>query len=577
MFSRARSPSNSGRISAAVKDPLPPRRRVFIASRSSSVLSWFVGTKKAGCIVTSWGKRIRLWASCVVCLSIAGRVAPLQAATITCMGDCDGNGNVTVAELVIAVNIALNIAPLSACPAFDPCGPLGGICINSLVGAVKNALDGCPTPVATATATATPTPTATVPPSPQVYVYWDQNEEEDALTPDGQLTQLVTPWDPNGQMAIFPDESGRFVIPYDPTLPSQHNPGSFRPVKYPPIGLAVYDRLGNFTGQTIFVPGPYAGGDIPPTKSGIYNDNGTFEGAVFDAKGDLFATDIGQGQGSASVPDQGRIVEWFPPDYTAYCIIIGPTQGGMGPHHVDGSGGLKDPQLMAFDPQGNLYVPETGAVRVLRFDHSVLPTSADQCGPDQLLSPPAPYTVFITGGGATAGIARDPTCSTDTSNCWAVTNVISGAFGGNAVSWFDTDGNPTTVRGPIPKSGTLSPFGIGVTPNGDVYFIDIALICDSSGCNTVDFGGGIYKVTFANGQPSAPVQLAGGMDFPTSITICDASQHVCPMPQQPLLSTPTPCSACTPTPTPPCGVTDSPCTSSEQCCSGQCIFQGACQ
>ena len=33
----------------------------------------------------------------------------------------------------------------------------------------------------------------------------------------------------------------------------------------------------------------------------------------------------------------------------------------------------------------------------------------------------------------------------------------------------------------------------------------------------------------------------------------------------------------TPTPTPLCGVTDSPCTSNEDCCSGQCVFQNACQ
>jgi len=440
------------------------------------------------------------------------------------------------------------------------------------------ALCGCGSSSSTSTAT-----------SPEIFVYWDQNEEEDALMPDGQLAQLVTPWDPNGQMAIFPDESGRFVIPYDPTLPSQHNPGSFRPVKYPPIGLAVYDRLGNFTGQTIFVPGPYAGGDIPPTADGIYNDNGTYTGAVFDTQGNLYVGDIAQGQGNETVPDQGRIIEWFPPDYTSYCILIGPTAGGDGPpHYVDGTGGLEDPGLMAFDPAGNLYVPESGASRVLRFDRSVLPTSVEQCGADGLLSPPASYEVFIPPGVilAPAGIARDPTCSTDTANCWAITNVISGALGGNAVVWFDDSGTEITkahpgptgqVKGPVPKSGGLSPYGIGITPGGDVYLIDIALTCNGNGCGTISKGGGLYKVTFTNGQPSTPVKLAGGMDFPTSITLCDASQHVCPMPQQLLLPTPTPCSVCTPTPTPLCGVTDSACTSNEDCCSGQCVFQNACQ
>lgn len=531
-----------------------------------------------------WGSRIRTWGTAVALLwTVSGAVAA-QADSVACLGDCNNDGRVNVTELIVGLNIALGTEQLSACLSFasTSCPPLT-VCIPGLVGAVTNALDGCPTPHATASPTdtapaASPTATPTPVPTPAVFLYWDQNEEEDALIPDGSLAQLVTPWDPNGQMAIFPDDSGRFVIPYDPTLPSQRNPGGFRPVKYPPIGLAVYDRLGNFTGQTIFVPGPFAGGDIPPTASGIYNDNGTFEGAAFDAQGDLFSTDIGSGQGTMNVPDQGRIVEWFPPDYTRYCILIGPTTGGVGPHHVDGTGGLKDAQLLTFDPAGNLYVPETGAARVLRFDHSVLPTSADQCGPNETLSPPAPYTVFISEARfAPAGMTRDPTCSTSTSNCWAVTNVISGAFGGDAVAWFDDSGKRTTVKGPIPQAGTLSPFGIGVTPNGDVYFIDIALSCNGADCGTIDNAGGLYKVTFTNGQPSAPVQIAGGMDFPTSITICDASRQVCPMPQQPLLPTATPCAACTPTPTPPCGVTDSPCTSNEDCCSGQCVFQGACQ
>lgn len=60
----------------------------------------------------------------------------------TCLGDCDGSGDVVVSELVTMVNIALGNFPLSRCPAGDGDSD-GAIRINELVGAVSNALNGC--------------------------------------------------------------------------------------------------------------------------------------------------------------------------------------------------------------------------------------------------------------------------------------------------------------------------------------------------------------------------------------------------------------------------------------------------
>jgi len=69
-----------------------------------------------------------------------------------------------------------------------------------------------------------------------------------------------------------------------------------------------------------------------------------------------------------------------------------------------------------------------------------------------------------------------------------------------------------------------------VAPTGDVYFIDLGLVCTNSGCDTVDDGGALFKVSFDNGTPSTPVKIASGLNFPTSATICDASTQVCPEP-----------------------------------------------
>jgi hypothetical protein len=65
--------------------------------------------------------------------------------TPACVGDCNGDGEVSIGELIIGVNISLGTQPLSMCEAFDADGD-GEVGINELIQAVNNALEGCPTP-----------------------------------------------------------------------------------------------------------------------------------------------------------------------------------------------------------------------------------------------------------------------------------------------------------------------------------------------------------------------------------------------------------------------------------------------
>ena len=60
-----------------------------------------------------------------------------------CVGDCNGDGQVTVNELIVMVNIALGNAPLSQCTAGDA-NTDGEITINEIIAAVNNTLSGCP-------------------------------------------------------------------------------------------------------------------------------------------------------------------------------------------------------------------------------------------------------------------------------------------------------------------------------------------------------------------------------------------------------------------------------------------------
>ena len=78
-----------------------------------------------------------------------------------------------------------------------------------------------------------------------------------------------------------------------------------------------------------------------------FNSASTYTGCVFDQHGNLFADDLGTAQGSFPPPDNGRLVEWFAPSFKDACVVTGPTAGGVGPHHVDGTGGLTQPGMLA--------------------------------------------------------------------------------------------------------------------------------------------------------------------------------------------------------------------------------------
>lgn len=80
----------------------------------------------------------------------------------TCIGDCNGDREVTIDELTLGVNIALGSADFSACLAFDcnadchpgpiPATPIPSVDVACLIRAVNNALYGCPPPTCTSDA-----------------------------------------------------------------------------------------------------------------------------------------------------------------------------------------------------------------------------------------------------------------------------------------------------------------------------------------------------------------------------------------------------------------------------------------
>jgi len=396
---------------------------------------------------------------------------------------------------------------------------------------------------------------AAAPAAGPTYVYWDENERVlfwvDPST--GPVSTMVPYYDTNGQLCVFPDGSGRFTTAYNPTGKGQAtNPGYAKPKMEPPVGEAVWNRNGDFSGKTLYVPGPYhlpgqtVGGDIPPDPDGTFNSNGTFTGCVFDNRGDFFAVDLADSQGAFPPHDDGRLVEWFPPDYSSACIVYGPDQAGVGPDHVDGHGGLQQPGTLAADAQGNVYVPvdsTTGFLptgRVLKFAASSFPADAGRCSNTAGNFHQAQFSVFVQGSPAfmpfPAGIARDPACA-----CWAVSDVI----GSPAVAFYDDNGNPLPRLVPTDFGAHFSPYGIAFDPEGNLFVVDIHI---TQGCNPEkptscvginlgpqSKGGQLLEFSFPShqvGPPGGPPAVIGsGYDFPVSVTTCVPQTQVCPAPR----------------------------------------------
>jgi hypothetical protein len=69
---------------------------------------------------------------------------PTVPPVTSCVGDCDGTGMVSVGNLIIGVNIAIGNQQIDACPSFDA-NQDGEVSVSELIVAVNNALNGCPT------------------------------------------------------------------------------------------------------------------------------------------------------------------------------------------------------------------------------------------------------------------------------------------------------------------------------------------------------------------------------------------------------------------------------------------------
>ena len=108
-----------------------------------------------------WSALGLLGVSLVVGSATVDRASALSG---SCVGDCGGDGQVTVDEIIMGANIALGTLAMGHCPPFDRSGD-GTLTIDELIAGVNNALGGCPSPPTPTRTPGSPTPTPTKTPT----------------------------------------------------------------------------------------------------------------------------------------------------------------------------------------------------------------------------------------------------------------------------------------------------------------------------------------------------------------------------------------------------------------------------
>ncbi|MEO8602513.1 MAG: hypothetical protein ABI629_08060 [bacterium] len=198
------------------------------------------------------------WACALLLLATSARAA--------CVGDCDGNGEVSVSELIASVSILLGSASLDSCSAIDADGN-GAVSVDELVAAVNNALGGCradgtptpPSPTVTSTAmptaSAPPTLTATPATGPRVVFFGiasaDDNVRMPSSTPPDAPPIYELPFGFGFRLVVEAIHGSAGAMP---------GPSSFNDSGPPDLQVEVSRPLGNGSGAVCDGGSPSFGG-----------------------------------------------------------------------------------------------------------------------------------------------------------------------------------------------------------------------------------------------------------------------------------------------------------------------------
>jgi hypothetical protein len=452
---------------------------------------------KAFRIETS-GLRKRLGALLAALVVLA---AGAPSARAVCVGDCNGDDQVSADELIGGVRISLGEGLPDSCAALDPNGD-GVVSINELILGVNNALNGCP-----------------VAPTTAGIVFSGENNRLHAYDPSaGFPRQTVIPsshddpvngLDINAQICFTRDAEGnRYFIAGEDT---NQNTGVTQGWGYFRLEG---ERVGEFSATEI--------GKLVPTYQ-PQTDNPENYGCGFSSDGRLFLGDVGD---QASGDLNGQLIVWFPPfDRTdaPYCKIdyqIGTAQQ-ITIEEIPGEG---DPA--AAKPTINVYI---GSARgnaqspagIYRY-RGAFPTGNDPasgCGRTDPTGAP-----LVDEGAVTKElfIPADQHVPTPVAMVFApgggyyVSSVLNGV-----IAQYDADRH--FVRNLLsPPAGSMLPYptgtplGLGIASDGTIYYADIGLTASLGPGNMT---GTVRRLRIVDGEPQPPETMDTGLDFPDGIGI----------------------------------------------------------
>ncbi len=325
-----------------------------------------------------------------------------------------------------------------------------------------------------------------------------------AFTPEAPQKSNPQGTDINAQICFFPDGSGRFIAGEDKNQ-----------TKGDRQGWGIFHLTGSSVGSFRI----RETGKLVPTFQSS-SDNAENYGCGVLSDGRVVTTDVGdQANG---VPD-GQLIVWFPPfnnHHVKYCkldVAISTAQSSL----IERNDHIL---LAAARPTS---VPGATGSGVWEYSppYPTGPDAAHGCGKTDPTG--APLTdhiqkkVFIVPGQhgmlTPSGIVATP------AGGYYVSSVFTGV-----INEYDRGGKfvRTILQPPAgDKLGakpysTGTPLGLGISPDGTIYYADIGIVVDpKSGVGPGSKTGTERRITFTSGKPNPPETMARGLDYPDGIGI----------------------------------------------------------
>jgi sugar lactone lactonase YvrE len=405
-------------------------------------------------------------------------LASLAAAgpAAACTGDCDGDGLVSINELITGVNIALGNDELRMCSVFAT-SVLDRVTISDLVRGVAAALEGCPVPIITTVAgTGLAGLNDDGEPPLETHLYLPQDV---TVGPDGLL--YLVDWNNHRIRRIDPDGVVETIAGTGELGDAQDGVAIYTQFNHPTNVFfdgdghmiiaawhnSLVKRLDFSTGLVTNVAGTGArsfGGDGGPANSAFLD---LPSAVVVDSSGNIIISD----QANFRL----RLVE---PDGTIHTICgdgVPGFAGDGGPASEAKLNALKGQAAapssrIDIDRRDQIYIADTANHRIRMIDAVGIITTIAGTGEPGYSGDGGPATAAQLDTPSDVAVADNGTVYiADTMN--HVIRVIRPngmieTLAGTGERGFDGDGGPA-------GEGLLDrPYGIGLAPNGTLYIAD---------------------------------------------------------------------------------------------------------